>query len=130
MFRGDGMKEAAKSESSGLELPVGTAFMAAARGVTVPWTLLASVALGVWMMFTRLLFDTQETMANSDHLAGSLIVTVAIIAMAEVVRPLRFVNMLFGLWLMAAPWILSGSSADIWNGLVVGAALEIGRAHV
>ena len=137
MFRGDEMTEAAKSEGSGLELPVGTAFMAAARGVTVPWTLLASVALGVWMMFTRVLFDTQGTMANSDHLAGSLIVTVAIIAMAEVVRPLRFVNMFFGLWLMAAPWILSGSSADIWNGLVVGAALvalslpngRVGREH-
>src|SRR3546814_21098796 len=94
-------------------------------------------ALGVWIMLTRLLFETQETMANSDHLAVSLIVTVASIAMAEVVRPLRFVNMLFGLWLMAAPWILSGSSADIWNGLVVGAALvalslpngRVGREH-
>lgn len=62
-------------------------------------------------------------MANSDHLVGSLIVTVAIIAMAEVARPLRFVNMLFGFWLMTAPWILSGSFADTWNGLVIGAAL-------
>lgn len=137
MFRGDEMKEASKSAGSGLELPAGKAFMAAARGVTLPWTLLASVALGIWMMFTRLLFDTEGVMANSDHLVGSLVVTVAIIAMAEVARPLRFVNMLFGLWLMAGPWILSGSSADTWNGLVVGATLialslpngRVGREH-
>lgn len=28
--------------------------------------------------------------------------------MAEVARPLRFINCLFGLWLVAAPWVLGG----------------------
>lgn len=37
-------------------------------------------------------------------------VTISIIAMAEVARPLRFLNTLCGLWLIAAPWLLEGAS--------------------
>jgi hypothetical protein len=51
-----------------------------------------------------------------------MIITVAVIAMAEVVRPLRFLNVLFGLWLIAAPWLLSDAAnqAAVWNDVVVG----------
>jgi hypothetical protein len=42
--------------------------------------------------------------------------------MAEVVRPLRFLNVLFGLWLIAAPWLLldATNQAAVWNDVVVG----------
>jgi nucleoside-diphosphate-sugar epimerase/uncharacterized membrane protein len=83
---------------------------AASRGVTVPWTLLATALLGVWLMFTRLIFDTEPPMANSDYLVGALIITVAVTAMAEVGRALRLINVAFGFWLIAAPWILHGTS--------------------
>lgn len=79
-------------------------------GLTYPWTLNASIVIGLLLMFTRLIFGTSETMADSDHLVGSLIITVSVIAWAEVVRPLRFVNVFFGAWLIIAPWLLSGSS--------------------
>ncbi|MGH8179298.1 MAG: NAD-dependent epimerase/dehydratase family protein [Steroidobacter sp.] len=94
---------------------------AGARGVTVPWTLLVSAVLGATLMFTRLLFGTEPPMADSDHLVGALIVTVAVMAMAEVGRTLRFINVLFGLWLIIAPWMLEGeSAAGAWAGVVVG----------
>ena len=63
-------------------------------------------------------------MANSDHLVGSLVITTAVIAMAEVARPLRFINILFGLWLMIAPWILEGATSSAsWTGVAMGGAL-------
>jgi hypothetical protein len=80
-------------------------------GVTVPWTLLASAALGVWLMAAPAVFGMQGTAADSNHLLGALIVTTAVIAMAEVARTGRFLNGLFGLWIMAAPWLLSGTAA-------------------
>ena len=83
----------------------------AARGVTIPWTLVASVLIGVWLMFSRLVFSTVPPLAFSDHLVGALVITVAVIAMAEVGRALRFTNVLFGTWLIIAPWLLSGGSA-------------------
>lgn len=103
------------------------------RGITLPWTLAASVAIGVFLMFTRVAFGTSGAMADSDHLVGALAVTVAIIATAEVARALRFVNVAFGAWLVVAPWILSGEStlaaaASVVLGLaLIGLSLPRGR---
>ena len=94
------------------------------RGVTIPWTLAVSAALGLLLMFTRLLFGTAGAMANSDHVVGALVLTVAVIATAEVARPLRFINIAFGLWLMAAPWLMDGGSLlGSWADVIVGLAL-------
>ncbi len=85
----------------------------AVRGVNMPVALALSIALGVWLMFTRLVFGNSGAMANSDHLVGALAVTFAIIAWAEVARPVRFINIPFGLWLVAAPWLLDGAGSAL-----------------
>jgi hypothetical protein len=101
-----------------------TQSVAAVRGVTVPWTLAVSCLVGAWLMFSRLIFGTGGAITNNDHLVGALIITIAVCAMAEVARPLRFLNLLFGLWLIAAPWLLSGASpASSWNDVVAGLAV-------
>jgi uncharacterized membrane protein len=94
-------------------------------GTTLPWPLVVSTVLGIWLMLTRLAFDTSGAMANSDHLIGSLVVTFSIIAMAEVARPVRFINIAFGLWLLAAPWWLDGASSGfaVWNSVLTGLLL-------
>lgn len=97
----------------------------AARGVNAPWTLLASCAVGVWFMFTRIIFGNSGAVADSDHLIGALVVTFSIMALAEVVRPVRFINVLFGAWLIAGPWLLEGlgSPLSAWNAIIGGAVL-------
>jgi hypothetical protein len=109
-FRGDALPGSGKDEKRpGFDMPLGELVRSAARGVTIPWTLVASSLLGVWLMFSRLVFGTEPPMADSDHLVGALVVTVAVMAMAEVARPLRFINVAFGLWLVVAPWLLVGA---------------------
>ncbi len=101
--------------------PFASQVVAAVRGVTIPWTLLASCVVGAWLMFSRAIFATEGAIADSDHLIGALIITVAVCAMAEVARPLRFVNLLFGLWLIGAAWLLGGANAAAtWNDIIVG----------
>ena len=96
----------------------------AVRGVTIPWTLVASALLGLWLMFSRLVFGTVPPLADSDHLVGALVFTVAVMAMAEVGRALRFINVFFGLWLVAAPWLLAGGGAIAGSaGVVAGLVL-------
>jgi nucleoside-diphosphate-sugar epimerase len=109
----------------GFEAPLRTQIAAATWGVTVPWTLVATSVLGAWLMFTPLVFGTALAMADSDHIVGGLVITISIIAMAEVARPLRFVNVAFGLWLVAAPWLLSGvpSGLATVNSVIAGLAL-------
>ncbi|MBX9625527.1 MAG: SPW repeat protein [Gemmataceae bacterium] len=93
-------------------------------GVTLPWTLLASTALGVWLLFAPSALGSVGRAADSDHLTGALIVTVAVVATAEVGRAFRFLNVLLGAWLVLAPWVLAGESAAArWSNIAVGVAL-------
>lgn len=109
----------------GFAAPFGRQCAAAVWGVTLPWQLLAASALGIWLMASRLVFGTEGLLANSDHLVGAMILTIAVCAMAEVARPLRFINIAFGLWLLAAPWLLGGAPDGVfgpasWNNFAVG----------
>ncbi len=95
-------------------------------GVTAPWNLVLSAALGLWLMFAPAFFGTQGAAADSDHLVGALITTVAVIATAEVIRAGRFLNVLLGAWIITAPWLLSGASANArWNDLLTGALVIV-----
>ncbi len=123
-FQGGAIAGSGSDDKPDFGAPLPEMAASAARGVTVPWTLLASTVLGVWLMFTRAIFGTAPPMADNDHLVGALVVTVAVIAMAEVARPLRFVNVLFGAWLIVAPWLLGGeTTVASWASVIVGIAL-------
>ncbi len=134
-WTGDAMDDGMPDPATGLGAPMSDMTGQAARGVTLPWSLLASCAVGVCYMFTRLGLGTSGQMANSDHLTGALVVTFSIIAFAEVARPLRFINIAFGLWLIAAPWLLTGNATAFatWTGMAGGAlliALSIPRGRI
>jgi hypothetical protein len=55
-------------------------------GVGSTWTLYASALIGASLMFTSLIFGTEDAMADSDHLVRSLVMMVAISAWAQVAR--------------------------------------------
>lgn len=126
-WTGDAMDGGSDDTDKGLTAPPREQWAQATRGVTYPWTLLLSIAIGVWLTFTRVTFDSVGAMANSDHLVGLLVVTFAIIALAEVGRIIRLINIPFAIWLIAAPWLLDGISSPlaIWNGVICGVLLII-----
>jgi len=124
-FRGGASPGSGRDQQPGWDAPLVQSIGSALRGgVNLPWTLVVCAVLGLALMFTRLIFGTQPPMSHSDHLVGALIVTVSVMAFAEVGRPLRFVNVAFGLWLIAAPWFLEGESlVASLTGVVVGLAV-------
>ena len=131
-FKGGPVEGGREDDSDALASPAAL-WADTTRGLTLPWTLAASMAIGIFLMFTRLTFGTDVPLANSDHLVGALTLTVAVIATAEVARALRFINILFGAWLIAAPFMLGGGSevatfASILFGLALfGLSLPRGR---
>lgn len=134
-WMGDAMEGGSADASKGLLGTMRENIAQGARGMTFPVVLLLSTAIGAWLMFTRLTFDSSGAMADSDHLIGALVVTFSIIAFAEVARSVRFINIVFGVWLIAAPWLLDGiaSPLAIWNGVISGIlliALAIPRGPV
>ncbi|NUZ08449.1 SPW repeat domain-containing protein [Piscinibacter koreensis] len=124
-WTGDAMEGGSDDTSKGLLGSRREIWAEAARGVTFPWTLWLSVAIGVWLTFTRVTFASSGAMANSDHLIGALVVTFSIMAFAEVGRALRFVNVALGAWLIVAPWLLGGTGSPLaaWNGAISGVLL-------
>jgi hypothetical protein len=75
-------------------------------------------------MFAPFVLGSEGRAAASDNLVGALIVTVAVISTAEVVRAFRWLNALFGLWLLIAPWVLVGASAPArWSDMAAGVAI-------
>lgn len=134
-WTGDAMEGGSADTSKGLVGTPGERIAQATRGVTYPWTLLLSIAIGIWLAFTRLSFDSFGAMADSDHMVGLLVLTFSIIALAEVGRAIRFINIPFGAWLIAAPWLLDGiaSPLAVWNGVISGIlliALAIPRGKI
>jgi hypothetical protein len=112
------------SRSPDFEAPVSVWAPAMVWGVTLPWTLVVSTALGVWLMVAPSVLGTTGSSADSDHLMGALIVTFSVIAWAEVMRAARWLNVLFGVWLLTAPWFLIGGTVTATiNDLIVGLML-------
>ncbi len=98
--------------------------VAAMELTNVPWNLLAGALLGLWLMASPAVLGITGAAADSDHLAGALVVTWAVIAFGEVARPARLLNVPIGLWIVVAPWLLSGhTGASRWNDVLIGAAV-------
>ena len=90
-------------------------------GVAMPWNLLLSAGLGVWLMLAPSVLGSAGAAAHSDHLVGALIVTTAVIALVDVGRAMRFLNIAFDAWVIAAPWVLDGATpASRWSGAIAG----------
>jgi hypothetical protein len=97
----------------------------ATRSVAYPWTRTLSITVSLWLLFTRLTFDSFGAMADSDPMVGLLVVTLSIMAWAEVGRAIRVINIPFGAWLIAAPRLLDVVALPLatWNGVISGTIL-------
>lgn len=92
-------------------------------GVNAPWNLTVCMLIGMWLMFTRVTLDAEGRMADADHVIGALVVTVSVIAFAEVARPVRFLNAAFGAALLVTPFIFDASGPQTVSSVVCGLAL-------
>jgi hypothetical protein len=93
-----------------------------AGGVSLPWNLALSGLIGLSLLFTRITLGSEGSMANADHLIGSLVLTVTSIAAAEVARPFRALNVLLGAALAATPFIYEASTMATVANITCGAA--------
>jgi hypothetical protein len=75
-------------------------------------------------MFAPLALGAQGDAANAQYVIGPLILTVALIATAEVARPVRFLNVALGLAAAISALVLAGSTpAATVNAALVGVAV-------
>lgn len=90
------------------------------QGIGWRWNLFLSAAAGVLLMLTPYLFSIEGTMEDIDHFIGSLACVVSILSFAEVIRSLRFINMVFGVCLIVISWIYADLAMAFYhNGIAI-----------
>jgi hypothetical protein len=64
--------------------------------------------------------------ARTNHrIVGPLAVSCAVIALWEVTRPMRWGNLVLGLWLLIAPWVFTYTGEALLNSTLVGLLLTV-----
>jgi len=111
-----------------LELPekFGKVFKASVWGMTASPSLIASMLIGVFLMFAPGLVGVsiEKPLADINHLGGALLIVISVISMGEVVRRGRFLNVLVALVIAIAPWfVIDGFLGLVIVDLIVGLIL-------
>ena len=89
------------------------------------WPRVISALLGIWLMVAPSVLHYYGYPAISDRVFGPLIAGPAIIAIWETTRPLHWLGIPFGLWLLFAPTFFRFPSDALVNNVAVGAVLVI-----
>lgn len=79
-------------------------------GMSIPWNLAASVGLGLGLVVLPVVFGGEKPAADVYRVGGLLTVTGAVIAMGEVFRGVRFLDVLLGAGVAILPWLLGGGT--------------------
>lgn len=88
------------------------------------WARLGNAALGIWLMAAPAVLGYAGAAEVNDRIVGPVAATFALVAIAAVMRPLRWVNTVVGGWLLVAPWLLGyDATRTIVNDLLVGVLL-------
>ena len=98
------------------------------------WLRVIAAMAGLWLMAAPWVLGYSGVWRTNDSIAGTLAVSAAIIAMSEVTRAARWINVAIGAWLLLAPLILGFGTAPLWHRMLAGllllsTALVRGRTH-
>lgn len=98
---------------------------AAVWGVGMPWNLVLSIAAGAWLMAAPAFFAPPDLAGKSDQLVGALVVTVAAVALADVGRVLRYLDVPLALWLAASPFVFGATGPALLNDVSIALVLLV-----
>jgi len=91
---------------------------------SAPWNLWLSTLVGIWLMSAPTMLNLVGAAADSTHIMGALVVTFSVIAFAEPSRLVRVLNVVCGVWMLLAAWLLvGGTPAWPWISVISGLAL-------
>ena len=92
-------------------------------GMTLPWSLVASMGVGVLLMLSPIVFGWGGGVSATNHIVGALALTVTVAALAPVARLARFLNALLGVVLLFAPLVAGAGLSAIAFSALCGLAL-------
>lgn len=76
------------------------------RGIFISPALMLSFLIGCTLLIISTIRGINDTVAYTEDIIGPLVITVSVIAAAEIIRPVRYINILFGLILCILPFFV------------------------
>jgi hypothetical protein len=70
------------------------------------WFQVCNIALGIWLLVAPAVLPTTPEAATIERIAGPVVIFFAVLALRDVTRPFRAVNVLAGMFLAIAPWVI------------------------
>jgi len=104
-------------------------------GLTAPLNLVATTAIGLWLMGAPAVLGTGKPLMDVVRIAGALTITVSVVSMGEPLRLGRYLLIPVGLALAVAPFVVGGGGttslvdAVVSGLLVAGLGLPRGRVQ-
>ncbi len=80
------------------------------KGLSLTWNLTLTTLLGIWLMIVPSVVELKKGAQDNDFVVGALVITFSLIAMAEVVRTLRFLVTLLAIWSLVSQFFFDNSS--------------------
>lgn len=81
-------------------------------------------AVGLWLMAAPAVLGYGGAPENSDRIAGPLLAAFSFLAIFQISRGVRWLNLPIGAWLVAAPFVL-GAPADAFASSLVSGLLVL-----
>jgi hypothetical protein len=79
-----------------------------------------NILAGLWLMIAPAALQLPRSAAVVLYICGPLIASVAMVSMSESVRNFRYTNLLFAVFLLAAPLVAEGGQDFVINNILVG----------
>jgi hypothetical protein len=89
------------------------------------WAQALAAAAGVWLMAAPDVLGYGDPAAANDRIVGPVAASVAIIALSESTRSVRWVNLALGAWLCTAPWMFGFPATAAANSFACGVLLAV-----
>jgi glucose dehydrogenase len=87
------------------------------------WAQIVNILIGLFLMFSPTLWSYDKAASDHHYILGPLVITTGIIAIWEVNRGFRWMNVLFGAWLLISPFILGSrginAETDVFAGILL-----------
>lgn len=87
------------------------------------WAQALSTLLGLWLMASPAVLGYGDPAQTVDRILGPIAASLAVVAMGEATRSVRHANLLIGILLLIAPWVLGYAAVPTVNSMLVGLAI-------
>lgn len=87
------------------------------------WAQAICFLLGVWLTMAPDILGYGGKSGIHDHILGPLVASFGFIALWELLRPVRWVNVFLGIWLIFSGVFIHSQEQAVWNAVLVGVVL-------